>query len=915
MTKICTACFSLVLAVSTIIQAEGFDRAAEHVRRIDGYSESRRSTISSDNRSASLQASAFGDLLVSDYGYPARFTQDHVRLLPISNGRWLAAWSDDRLGASKIFWQVLDSLGVSAGSNQMIAGSAVGNDYVDPLLLKDSRGKIYLLFRDQSAGEVYTARFNADLSVDLSAKLINDTALGGYAGPFSAALFADNRMAVVWENYGPSSQSISYCIFDSSMNLQMSPSTAPSDLGTTQKWVPSIAIDPATGFVVAWEDYRNGNADIFARQFDGAGTPVGSDFSVVPSPAADQPQYAPQIAFCGADKYVFGWLDRRLGQEVYIQQFNPTSGLIGVNRLVSIADTLTTNWDLNLSTTPAGTLCASWGAFGASNTIYSARYAAGLALIGTPSGRNLTSIGRRWSPSTSFATNKRYAMAWTEFQSEDANIDLMIFDTAATRRLANERVVNDDQIGSPAFRPSLAASSDWYELVVFESRRRDAGDIYCQAVSVTGVIPEHNQLVNQDSGANLQSEPHVCAASNKALVTWIDSRPLAGIAGQRIFARFGGPSGLFTTNEFCISDTSQAAVKSQPHGAMAVSGRALVSWFDKRSGILQVWGRWLSTSGALDGAEFQISNSISDLQNDRLMASCDTLGRFFVTWLDRNGATPTVKCRWYNADKSAGGTWSWAPGLGSTIHTIATTNFPSGNVGIIWAGVVGPFPAGEWLSLAVVTPTGTVARQIYDIASSPYVEPKDLSISIDNGGWVSTVWIDNRNGFRQAFYQLNDPTLDMTTGALPISSATPEFMTQPVTHASRGRTWFAWVDPRADGLQVYASNLATVPTDVDDPDDNLPADFALEQNYPNPFNPSTTIEFSLPKSSSVTLEVFNLLGQSVSTLADGEQYPAGTHKLVWDGRDATGESVASGVYFYRLTTDEFTQQKKMVLLK
>lgn len=912
MTKICTACFSLVLAVSSVVRSEGFDRAAEHARRLDGYTESRRGAMPSDTRSASLQASAFGDLLVSDYGYPARFTQDHVRLLPISNGRWLAAWSDDRLGASKIFWQVLDSLGVPASSNQLIAGSTVGNDCVDPLLLKDTRGKIYLLFRDQSSGEVYTARFNADLSVDLSAKLINDTALGGYAGPFSAALFADNRMAVVWENYGPSSQTIGYCIFDSSMNFQLSPSTAPSNLDANQKWVPSIAIDPATGFVVTWEDYRNGNADIYARQFDGAGTPVGADFSIVPSPAANQPQYAPQIAFCGADKYVFGWLDRRSGQEVYIQQFNPTSGLVGVNRLVSIADTLTTNWDLDLSTTPAGTLCASWGAFGASNTIYSARYAAGLSIIGTPSGRNMSSTGRRWSPSTSYATNKRYAMAWTEFQNEDANIDLMIFDTAAVRRLANERVVNDDQIGSPAFRPSLAASSDWYELVVFESRRRDAGDIYCQAVSVTGVIPAHNQLLNQDSGANLQSEPQVCAASNKALVTWIDSRPLAGIAGQRIYARFGGPSGLFTTNEFCVSDTSQAAVKSQPHGAMAVSGRALVTWFDKRSGILQVWGRWLSTAGALDGAEFQISNSISDLQNDRLMTSCDTLGRFFVTWLDRNGATPTVKCRWYNADKSAGGSWSWAPSIGVKIETMSATNLPAGNIAIMWTGLDLNI---RRMYMAVITPAGGVSRQLFDLADSPSAFPEEPTISVAANGYVSTAWIDSRSGKRQVFYQVYDPAFATINSNAPVAGMTPEFMTQPVTHTSRGRAWFAWVDPRADGLQVYASNLIYLATDVDDPDDVLPSNYSLEQNYPNPFNPSTTIEFSLPKSSSVTLKVFNLLGQSVASLANHSPYSAGTHKLVWDGRDAAGAGVASGVYFYRLTTDGFTQQKKMVLLK
>ena len=78
---------------------------------------------------------------------------------------------------------------------------------------------------------------------------------------------------------------------------------------------------------------------------------------------------------------------------------------------------------------------------------------------------------------------------------------------------------------------------------------------------------------------------------------------------------------------------------------MSQSGRALIVWLDNRSGIRQVWGRWLTSAGALDGSEFQISQELSDFKNDQLDISIDTTGRFFVVWLDRNGASPTVKCR------------------------------------------------------------------------------------------------------------------------------------------------------------------------------------------------------------------------------------------------------------------------------
>jgi Secretion system C-terminal sorting domain len=88
-----------------------------------------------------------------------------------------------------------------------------------------------------------------------------------------------------------------------------------------------------------------------------------------------------------------------------------------------------------------------------------------------------------------------------------------------------------------------------------------------------------------------------------------------------------------------------------------------------------------------------------------------------------------------------------------------------------------------------------------------------------------------------------------------------------------------------------------------------PAEYKLDQNFPNPFNPSTTISYSLPKSGLVTVKILNVLGQEVRTLVGGIQ-AAGLHHESFDAN-----SMTSGVYFYSLTADNFTQIKKMILLK
>jgi len=106
---------------------------------------------------------------------------------------------------------------------------------------------------------------------------------------------------------------------------------------------------------------------------------------------------------------------------------------------------------------------------------------------------------------------------------------------------------------------------------------------------------------------------------------------------------------------------------------------------------------------------------------------------------------------------------------------------------------------------------------------------------------------------------------------------------------------------------------ASVGSDVAVPGE-IPTSYALSQNYPNPFNPITEINFDIPVRSHVTLTVYNVVGQMVKTLVDEELAPK--HYIVdWDGTTDNGTKVASGIYFYKLEAGDFTETKKMLLLK
>lgn len=91
---------------------------------------------------------------------------------------------------------------------------------------------------------------------------------------------------------------------------------------------------------------------------------------------------------------------------------------------------------------------------------------------------------------------------------------------------------------------------------------------------------------------------------------------------------------------------------------------------------------------------------------------------------------------------------------------------------------------------------------------------------------------------------------------------------------------------------------------------DIPESYYLEQNYPNPFNPSTTIKFGLPEESKVTIRIYDILGQEVQRIVNNNIMKAGHHKIEWNA-----SHIASGVYFYRIETDNFMSVKKMILLK
>ena len=214
---------------------------------------------------------------------------------------------------------------------------------------------------------------------------------------------------------------------------------------------------------------------------------------------------------------------------------------------------------------------------------------------------------------------------------------------------------------------------------------------------------------------------------------------------------------------------------------------------------------------------------------------------------------------------------------------------------------------GDWES------TQTIAPENLTCSSAT-----DTSVTVS---WAPITYTDDAGGYK-VFYStdISGPytefgmTSDKTMGYLEVTGLNAEtryyFMvkTQTDPHADNSNT----VISEPSGI-VSAETLA--PTSIEPEDEKkIPESYALYQNHPNPFNLETEIIYDLPKSTYVTLTVYNMLGQLVRTLVDSKM-PAGSYQVIWDARDQKGQVVPSGIYVFILKSDSYTEKRKALLMK
>ncbi len=365
-----------------------------------------------------------------------------------------------------------------------------------------------------------------------------------------------------------------------------------------------------------------------------------------------------------------------------------------------------------------------------------------------------------------------------------------------------------------------------------------------------------------------------------------------------------------------ISVRSRSHYLSDPHIVSDGYGGSIISWRTTNSAYLspRVFTQRVSGNGTrrwtnADSVGLALADTSGDQTSSCIVPGPD--GGCVVSWTDKRNDTTAL----YFQKLDSAGTRRWGPSGVRMVTSFHDTNNSLTMIADGSGGAIAVWSDGVDIIAQRVNSFGTPlwGSSGATVCGAPGMQLVPRIISDGSHGAI-IVWQDKRSDtsfdiYGQRMTAFGTPVWG-PDGAV-VSNAAGDQLLPVIAPDGIGGAIVAWQDGRNGGADIFVHHVGAnglVPS-PDVSSGGQIVEFRLDQNYPNPFNPSTTINYQLPATIHVTLEVFNLLGQGIATLVDAVE-SAGTKTIRFDAK-----GLASGVYLYKLQAGNRVQTKRFVLLK
>jgi hypothetical protein len=511
--------------------------------------------------------------------------------------------------------------------------------------------------------------------------------------------------------------------------------------------------------------------------------------------------------------------------------------------------------------------------------------------------------------------------------------------------------------------------------VYWTDNRYDTPDVFYQDLNFSYEPIGQNIRVNNNFTATTQYSPCLALNSNGMfLISWLDDRfenSSSDDNEDKIFSRlynyknrpesddFGylivkgntifdcGIDGLgnfvivwpeekiyiqrFNSDRLRIGDRikvnmSDGTAKHQaPAIAVTDNGEMLTVWRDGRHAewYCDIYGQFLDATGRLKGSNFKISDDTQGTnyhyQPSVASANIDGTDLFAIVWEDYRNNNADIYLQLWDATNKL---------VGKNIKVNKNTDNSSqenprvaigkdGKIAVVYEDLQTSSPG---IYIQYFNKTGVASGTNLKVSETTGKNQTEPDVTYIDDGKTIVVWTDYRNGENDAdiYGQILNGSAKSGTNTKLNNAESSGNQLHPRIECKGDKTVLCWEDERSpeQGTDIFTKIYdPTPPASVDESvTSELVDSYLLQQNYPNPFNSETIIQFKIKEAAPVRLEIYSSNGHLVKTFEYSYQ-AAGQLNVKWDGRDRHGNTVSSGVYFYKLYVKEYSEMKKMVFIK
>ncbi len=716
------------------------------------------------------------------------------------------------------------------------------------------------------------------------------------------------------------------------------------DYTTTVQNAPRLAVAGKNGFVIVWTDRRGTTNDIYLQRFDAQGYATGAN-TKVNDDTNNSWQFEPAIAVDLSGLYSVVWKDYRndfypFGPDIYFQPYDSSVSPVGgnVNLTVNAPDSLKESPDVALGEWGGGVVV--WADYRNRNwDIFGQMFEADGSLVGSDFKIN-DDIGtaQQHAPRVSVSPQGWFVVTWYDNRSGNDDIYVQRFDSDGNKQGINVKVNSDSQGARQAF-PDVGADGTGRFTVIWVDWRNGTypanPDIYARTFDTLMTPVKSDIKINYDGTVNAQRDPAIASdRMGNLVVVWSDSTSDTwNVTGQMLDNECNLTGSNFRVNWDLNGN------QLDPDVGMDGEYR-FVTWADDRNGHWDIYAsitRYKEPTLTISPTSISMAMNEGDVipvarnlvVNHTGTDPVDFTVSASVDWLSvlpASGTSPDTVSVILATDTLTEGTYF------GTVVVADVAGQDSSVVVSVRLDVVDFAKDAITIDPAIVeenavgsTPiTAVLVNDVSYISLPLQFDQTDLTIdsvvpgptlpagvelawTIDTDGGLALVEWTPGSDLAAGSYYLGDLffTAGDTDGSTTIDTVTNDTLSFLVTVNTVSFT------PEFNSAEITISPSTAISGDNFP---SLPGCFSLAQNYPNPFNSTTIIEYDLPETAKVTLEVFNVLGQSVNQLVSRSQ-AAGSYSVEWDGCSDDGRPAASGIYFYRLSAGSWSSVKRMALLK